>query len=188
MRIMGKGAGTVAPMTKGKCGPSGKQDMTTDEAVSRQQIAALTLAYCRGIDRADEALLKSIFHDDSIVVSGAFDGNGQQFAAEICAIVRAVFDQTLHSIDHQWIKVTGDTAIGETYVVAVSTMTDLERGKSEMLTGGRYLDQFTRRDGIWKFAARRFVSEWSRVDGTSCTDDVPSDMPGAPDHPAARWH
>ncbi|WP_176400240.1 nuclear transport factor 2 family protein [Sphingobium sp. Z007] len=178
----------VAPVTGGQCGTPGAQDMTTDQALSHRQIAELTLAYCRGVDRADEALLKSIFHDDSIVICGAFEGNGQQFASEICTIVRAVFDQTLHSIDHQSIEVTGDTAMGETYVVAVSTMTDLDRGKSEMLTGGRYLDRFTRRDGIWKFAARTFVSEWSRIDGTSCTDDAPSATQGLGSHPAARWH
>lgn len=185
---MGRIAGTVAPMMNDAFGARNAADTTADVARSRQQIAELTLAYCRGVDRADEALLKSIFHDDSVVVSGAFDGNGQQFATEICAIVRAVFDQTLHSIDHQWIEVNGDTAVGETYVVAVSTMTDLERGKSEMLTGGRYLDRFTRRDGVWKFAARTFVSEWSRVDGTSCTDDAPSAGHGVGDHPAPRWH
>lgn len=185
---MGRIAGTGAPMTDGVVGPRSAADATADAARSRQHIAELTLAYCRGVDRADEALLKSIFHDDSIVVSGAFDGNGQQFAVEICAIVRAVFDQTLHSIDRQWIKVTGDIAVGETYVVAVSTMTDLERGKSEILTGGRYLDRFTRREGIWKFAARTFVSEWSRIDGTSCTDDAQSVVTGLGSHPAARWH
>ncbi len=185
---MGRIAGPGAPMIDHAFGPPSAAETAADVTRSRQQIAELTLAYCRGVDRADEALLKSIFHEDSIVVSGAFDGNGQQFATEICAIVRAVFDQTLHSIDHQWIEVTGDTAMGETYVVAVSTMTDLERGKSEMLTGGRYLDRFTRRDGVWKFAARTFVSEWSRVDGTSCTDDAPSATQGLGDHPAARWH
>ncbi|MEC3910991.1 nuclear transport factor 2 family protein [Sphingobium sp. CR2-8] len=185
---MARAAGTAASLTKGVSSPRGALDTTSDTARSHQQIVELTLAYCRGVDRADETLLKSIFHDDSVVVSGAFDGNGQQFASEICAIVRAVFDQTLHSIDHQWIEVTGDTAIGETYVVAVSTMTDLERGKSEMLTGGRYLDRFTRRDGVWKFSARRFVSEWSRVDGTSCTDEAPSATQGSGSHPAPRWH
>lgn len=185
---MDRAAGTVAPMTDGLSDARSSAGAAADAARSRQQIAELTLAYCRGVDRADEALLKSIFHDDSIVVSGTFDGSGQQFATEICAIIRAVFDQTLHSIDHQSIEVTGDTAVGETYVVAVSTMTDLERGKSEMLTGGRYLDRFTRRDGVWKFAARTFVSEWSRIDGTSCTDEASSAMQGLGRHPPARWH
>ena len=170
-------------------------DKAIDAVLSRQQIADLTMAYCRGVDCADEALLKSIFHDDSVVVSGAFNGNGQQFATEICGIVRAVFDQTFHSIANQWIEVTGDTAVGETYVVAVSSMTDLEMGKSEMLSGGRYLDRFSRREGVWKFAARTFVSDWSRVDKTSCDMNggpgASSDLQGkqGPDDPVyAMWN
>lgn len=170
-------------------------EATIDAVISRQQIADLTTAYCRGIDRADEALLKSIFHDDSTVVSGAFNGNGQQFAAEICGIVRAVFDQTFHSIANQWIEVTGDTAVAETYVITVSTMTDPQEGKSEMLSGGRYLDRFTRREGVWKFAERTFVSDWSRIDRTTRDMDqglyAAFDLKGkqGPDDPVySMWH
>lgn len=167
------------------------EPVADDVELSRAQIIDLTNAYCRGVDRADEALLKSIFHDDSIVISGAFDGNGQAFAKEICVIVRAVFDQTLHTILDQRIEVTGDTAVGETHVVAVSTMTDQDGRKSEMLTGGRYLDRFSRRDGVWKFAARTFVSDWSRVDATTGHPNA-SDPQGerTPDGgaPHARWN
>ena len=135
--------------------------------IARQEIANLTMAYCRGVDRADEELLSSVFHDDSTVVSGVFNGNGQDFATEICRIVKTVFDQTFHSIANQWIEVDGDRAVGETYVVAVSTMTDTEDGKSDMLSGGRYIDRFERRDGVWKISDRTYVSDWSRVDKTS---------------------
>lgn len=68
--------------------------------------------------------MKAIFHDDSIVVSGVFNGNGQQFATEICRTVQNVFDQTFHSIANQWIEVDGDGAVGETYVVAISSIAD----------------------------------------------------------------
>ncbi|AUW58913.1 nuclear transport factor 2 family protein [Sphingobium sp. SCG-1] len=140
-------------------------DMYTREAadavISRQQIADLTMAYCRGVDRADEALLASIFHSDSTVVSGAYNGNGQGFASEICQIVRTAFAQTFHSIANQWIDVTGDAAVGETYVIAIATTAD---GASQILTGGRYIDRFERREGRWKFAERTFVSDWSRVE------------------------
>jgi hypothetical protein len=165
-----------------------------DAIVSRQQIADLTMACCRGIDRADEALLKSVFHEDSVVVSGVFNGSGPDFAEHICCILRSVFDQTFHSIANQWIEVTGDSAIGETYVIAVSTMTDIDKGKSEMLNGGRYLDRFERRDGIWKIAERTFVSDWSRVDRSSAMSDGPAaalELRGAmgPDDPVyGFWH
>lgn len=134
---------------------------TVDAAIARQQIADLTMAYCRGVDRADEALLQTVFHDDSIMVSGAFNGPGKLFASEICKIVRAVFDQTFHSIANQWIDVTGDGAIGETYAIAVATMTDEDGSKAEILTGGRYIDRFTRHNGRWGIAERTFVMDWS---------------------------
>lgn len=165
-----------------------------DAVVSRQQIAELTRACCRGIDRADEVLLKSVFHEDSVVVSGVFNGSGPDYAEQICRILRSVFDQTFHSIANQSIEVTGDSAIGETYVIAVSTMTDIEQGKSEMLNGGRYLDRFERRDGVWKIAERTFVSDWSRVDRSSSTSDgshAALELRGAmgPDDPVyGFWH
>lgn len=146
-------------------------DSAIDAVISRQKIADLTMAYCRGVDRADEALLKSIFHDDSTVVSGAFNGGGQQFSTEICRIVKAVFNQTFHSIANQWIEVTGNTAVGETYVIAVSTMTNEDGTQSEMLTGGRYLDRFERRAGTWKISERSFVCDWNRVDATTHSND-----------------
>jgi hypothetical protein len=137
-----------------------------DAVISRQEIADLTMAYCRGVDRADEKLLKSVFHDDSTVVSGAFNGNGQVFAVEICRLVLANYDSCFHSIGNQWIEVSGDTAVGETYVIAVSTM-DTETGKSDLLTGGRYIDRFERREGKWKFAERTFVSDWNRMESST---------------------
>lgn len=165
--------------------PPSRADLVVDaddKDDAHQQIADLTAAFCRGVDRADEAFLKNIFHEDSVVVSGAFKGNGQKFAGEICNIVRAVFDQTLHSITEQSIEVVGDTAKAETYVIAVLTMTDLEKGKSEMLTGGRYHDRFTRRDGVWKFSSRNFESDWSRINKTSCDifdgSENPSELSG----------
>jgi hypothetical protein len=163
--------------------------------IARQQIADLTMAYCRGVDRVDEALLKQVFHPDSTVVSGVFNGNGHAFATEICGIVKAVFNQTFHSIANQWIEVTGDTAIGETYVIAVSTMTNDDGSPSEMLTGGRYLDRFERRDGAWKIAERSFVCDWNRVDASTRQMDegmyAPFDLQGrqGPDDPVyAFWN
>ena len=133
-----------------------------DDVVSRQQIADLTMAYCRGVDRADQELLASIFHDDSTVISGAFNGNGKDFASEICGVVEQAFEQTFHSIANQWIEIEGHGAVGETYVIAASTSRDTGEGSTDTLTGGRYIDRFERRGGAWKIAERSFVLDWTR--------------------------
>lgn len=131
-----------------------------DAVISRQQIADLTMAYCRGVDRADASLLAQVFHEDATVVSGAFNGNGRDFALEICRLVEEAYEQTFHSIANQWIEVEGDRAIGETYVIAVSTSRGDER--TDTLTGGRYIDRYERRGGQWAIAERTFVLDWAR--------------------------
>ena len=45
---------------------------------------------------------------------------------------------------------------GETYFLAVIVQTN----QSVQLTGGRYVDRYERRDGIWKIATRVVVREW----------------------------
>lgn len=145
---------------------------TIDAVIARQQIADLTMAYCRGIDRADAALLAHVFHPDAVLVTGAFNGAGRDFPAAICALVESAFEQTFHSIANQWIEVDGESAIGETYVIAVST----SRGpqpQTDTLTGGRYVDRFERRDGVWRIAERTFVLDWSRSEPSTRQMDGP---------------
>jgi len=131
-----------------------------DQTISTQQLATLTAAYSRGVDRTDADLLRTLFHDDSVVTSGAFNGNGQDFAVEICKIVRDTFEQVFHSTANQWFEIDGDEAVGESYAIATSIL----RGGEErigIVTGGRYIDRFARRDGVWKFAERHFVCDWT---------------------------
>ncbi|TCU57904.1 SnoaL-like protein [Novosphingobium sp. PhB57] len=140
--------------------PMTHSEQAIDAVISRQQIADVTMAYCRGVDRADPHLLSEVFHEDASVVSGVFNGNGRDFASEICRLVESAYEQTFHSIANQWIEVEGDGAVGETYVIAVSTSRGDE--KTDTLTGGRYVDRFERRDGRWAIADRTFVLDWAR--------------------------
>ncbi|MFC0204334.1 nuclear transport factor 2 family protein [Novosphingobium soli] len=170
-------------------GPGGQTAMTHDAAavdavISRQQIADLTMAYCRGVDRADAGLLAGVFHEDSTIVSGAFNGRGQDFAEAICALVEETFAQTFHSIANQWIEVEGDGAIGETYVIAVSTSRSEDGAATDTLTGGRYVDRFARRDGRWGIAERTFVLDWSRSEPS--TRDMHGGLYGALDLHGSR--
>lgn len=155
--------------------PMSHSQQTIDALVSRQQIADLTMAYCRGIDRTDVALLEQVFHEDATVVSGAFNGKGHDFAAAICKLVEETYEQTFHSIANQWFEIDGDGAVGETYVIAAST----GRDGTDTLTGGRYIDRFARRDGRWAIAERTFVLDWLR--GEPSTRDMAGGMYAALD-------
>lgn len=167
-------------------GPMTYDERTIDAVISRQQIVDVTMAYCRGVDRGDLAVLAEAFHHDATVVSGVFNGNGKQFASEICKLVEATYEQTFHSIANQWIEVEGDGAVGETYVVAAATTRDdgaAGPGK-DTLTGGRYIDRFERREGRWAIAERTFVLDWARTEPS--TRDMAGGMYGALDLHGSR--
>jgi len=127
-----------------------------DAALSRDAIRALVTGYCRGLDRGDAQLLASLFWDDAIVVSGVVDGPAGEFAAQIVAHVTSNLDYCFHSVANEWIEVTGDRAVGEHYVIAHNSANG-----EDVMTGGRYIDSYERRGGVWKIAARTFVADWN---------------------------
>ena len=137
-----------------------------DAALSKAAIHDLAMAYSRGVDRADGALLKSIFHEDSTVVSGVVNGSGAQFADQITAFVTANLDYCFHSVANEWVEVSGDHAVGEIYVMAQTTA-----GGQDVMTGGRYIDSYERRDGTWKIKTRTFVADWNTTHPTTLQMD-----------------
>jgi len=127
-----------------------------DAALSRDAIRLLLTAYCRGVDRGDKALLSSIYWEDSTVISGLVNASGPNFADTIVDYVTANLDYCFHSIANEWIEVNGDHAIGEHYILAHMSV-----GGQDVMTGGRYIDSYERRDGVWKIKARTFVADWN---------------------------
>jgi hypothetical protein len=127
-----------------------------DAALSRDAIRLLLTAYCRGVDRGDKALLASVYWEDSSVISGVVNASGPVFADAIVDYVTANLDYCFHSIANEWIKVKGDHAVGEHYVVA-----HMCAGGQDVMTGGRYIDSYERRGGVWKIKSRTFVADWN---------------------------
>ena len=135
-------------------------DSDIDAMLSRQTLQELLTAYCRGVDRGDSDLLASIFHDDATVITGVFNGAAQEFAREIVRSVDETSVRVFHSINNVWLEVAGDRAVGECYALAVQTVNGPD-GLLDILVGGRYLDRFERRDGVWKIAQHTFVLDWN---------------------------
>ncbi len=127
-----------------------------EAALSRDAIRRLLTGYCRGIDRGDKALLASIYWEDSVVVSGMVNASGAQFASDTVDFVSANLDYCFHAIANEWIEVKGDHAVGEHYVTAQVSV-----GGQDVTTGGRYIDSYERRGGVWKIKARTFVADWN---------------------------
>jgi SnoaL-like domain len=127
-----------------------------DAALSRDAIRLLLTGYCRGVDRGDKALLASVYWEDSTVISGVVNASGSAFADTIVDYVTANLDYCFHSIANEWIEVKGDHAVGEHYILA-----HMCAGGRDVMTGGRYIDSYERRGGVWKIKSRTFVADWN---------------------------
>jgi hypothetical protein len=173
--------------------PKGEVRMAADDveqAVAKQALHDLVATYARGVDRGDEGLLASVFHPDAEVVTGVIDGKGPDYARDIVAMVRGTLKSTFHSVANEYYEVSGDSAVGETYVLA--HMIDLADNPRETLTGGRYLDRFERRDDVWKIAHRRFVQDWDMGQPVSeqsegMYEQLPTRGGYAPDDPSCAF-
>lgn len=127
-----------------------------DAALSRDAIRTLLTGYCRGADRGDKELLASVYWEDSTVISGIVNASGPEFASAIVDYVTANLDYCFHSIANEWIEVKGDHAVGEHYIIAHMSV-----GGQDIMTGGRYIDSYERRAGVWKIKSRTFVADWN---------------------------
>ncbi|HUD94076.1 nuclear transport factor 2 family protein [Sphingobium sp.] len=146
--------------------PMSPDTAALDQALSRLAIHDLVMTYCRGIDRGDAELLASIFWEDSTVVSGIVNASGPAFADGVTAYCTANLDYCFHSVANEWIDVKGDHGVGEHYVIA-----HLSAGGQDVMTGGRYLDRYERRNGVWKIASRTFVADWNTAHPASMALD-----------------
>ncbi|WP_372730371.1 nuclear transport factor 2 family protein [Novosphingobium sp.] len=132
------------------------REAALEAALAKAEIHDLCMAYARGVDRADEALLASIFTDDSTVISGVVNGSGKDFARDITAFVQTNLEMCFHSVANEWVDVRGNEAVGEHYAIA-----QMVQAGTEVLTGGRYIDRYVKRDGKWLILSRTFVADWT---------------------------
>lgn len=159
-------------------------DAQLQEMFDEFQLRKLVHGYCRAVDRGDVEHLRSLYHHDATDAHGAFStGSVDDFLGELAA-ARPYIRSMQHHITTVNFAISGDRAEGEIYTVADQTFIAGERDV-DVVIGGRYLDEYEKRDGTWKFIQRMIVTDWARVNDPSSVDlshPVTKDTPrGAPD-------
>ena len=133
-----------------------------DKVIARDEIRDLLSRYSDGIDRCDEAALKTVFWPDGRCDYGSFAGNAWEFATGVIAALRDL-RRTQHVIGNMVIDVQApDRARGQTSVIAYHEMDDEQGRPIVRVVGGRYLDRFARRDGEWRIAERLYLMDWNQ--------------------------
>ena len=129
--------------------------------IDKQALHELVLTYCRACDRRDFLLLRSLYHDEAIDDHGSmFRGSADEYLAWLPPVL-GNFEATVHSITNALFVVRAEHAQGELYTVAYHRTHPPQA--REIVIGGRYLDRYERRAGVWKFLHRSLALDWCRV-------------------------
>lgn len=146
-----------------------------EEVADRLAIQEVLAKHCRGVDRADAAVLKSAYWPDATVAYGRFNGNAHEFCEMLPGAIRA-WARTQHTISNTCVEHRGDRALVETYVTAYHYRSVEGGADSEMTYLGRYLDTMHKRDGVWKILHRQVVMDWNQnAEATAVLNGPPFD-------------
>jgi hypothetical protein len=138
-------------------------EQTVLALLDKQEIHETLMRYCRGIDRCDEELLRSVYHPDATDNHGQFVGKASDFIPwALKSLARDI--NTKHYVTNEYIDLRGDVAFVESYLLAVHYREAREGGKVQLIFGARYIDRFEKRDGAWRIADRKVVSDWAKFD------------------------
>lgn len=131
--------------------------VSLEEAADTVALQKLAWTYCHGIDRRDFALVRSLYHDDAIDDHGPmFKGGPDDYVAILPKLMKG-WSMTAHIIHNMLFLIDGDKAEGELVVTAYHQTLD---GKREVIGHGRYIDQYRKRDGVWRFYRRSLILDW----------------------------
>jgi hypothetical protein len=124
--------------------------------LDREAIRECLHRYCRGIDRADEAALRSAYWDDATDCHGSWNGSAAGFIDQALQRLR-LGGRRVHQVSNVSIELHEDRAAVESCFLALQAPAGSPR---QTFLCGRYVDRFERRHGEWRIAARTVVYDW----------------------------
>lgn len=138
---------------------------TTDEMLrellAKERLHELEMAYCRGVDRRDAALLRSIFFEDAIEEHGdMYSGRATEFADWVFRDFLPKYELTTHYVLNEWYRVDGDKAEGETHRLSYHRERAADGSATEAIAACRTFNRYECRDGVWKISYRSVVRDW----------------------------
>jgi hypothetical protein len=150
-------------------------------------IRDLLSQYCRGVDRRDWSLVRSVFHPDAYDDHGVYRGNVDGFIAFLTERHEFV-TMSMHHIGNVLVEFAGpERAMVETYCLAFQRYAPGGDAVRAAITGGksatssdepmevtmwvRYVDIMTKRDGQWKIGHRRVA--WDALQARALEADGP---------------
>lgn len=132
-------------------------EKTLTYLLDRQDIYDVMARYCRGVDRLDQDLVLSCYHEDAIDDHAMFVGNAKEFWDWVKPMHTSSQISTQHTIGNHLAEIDGNVAHAETYYIYGGMNRE---GAPFTYIGGRYVDRLEKRDGKWALVERYMLNDW----------------------------
>lgn len=143
---------------------------TLQDLLDREAIRDCLHRYCRGIDRMDEACLRSVYWPDATDRHGPYQGTASGFIEWALDKLKDA-PRGVHLLSNILIDLRGEVAGVESYFQALQGDRDANSQPRESMLVGRYVDRFEKRAGEWRIAQRTVVYDWIRQQPMSGEND-----------------
>jgi hypothetical protein len=125
--------------------------------VAKFAITEVIYRYCRAVDRMDRELAATVFHEDATADYGlTFQGSAQQLIDNLWSNHAKLLGH-FHQVTNIVVEVEGAGAASESYAYGTLWNTTADGALVVLSAFGRYLDRWSRRQGVWAIDHRRFV-------------------------------
>lgn len=131
------------------------------DLLDREAIRDCLHRYCRGVDRRDEACLKSVYWPEATDQHGPYQGSAEGFVNWALEKLQSA-PRGVHMLSNILIDLRGNKAGVESYFHALQTEVGADDQVLECMMAGRYIDLFEKRDDEWRVAKRTVVYDWIR--------------------------
>lgn len=135
------------------------RDDALQRLIDKDAIRDCLYRYCRGIDRADEALLRSTYWPDGTDHHGPYQGDAMGFVDWAMKTLPYI-ERGIHQVHNILIEFKSGGAAVESYFSAFQRQPGLDRQMQQWDMKGRYLDWFVKRDDEWRVLNRTVVFDW----------------------------
>lgn len=173
------------------------------ELVAVRDIEEVLTRYCRALDRADLALMETVYWPDGEDIHGIYVGRASEFVPFIIGEITRYFAMGTHCLLNVHIDVVGEMATAESYLYSACRVRadmieailgshyfgrmggqGLDPENAMFIMAGRYLDRFERRNGEWRILRRQVVTDWN---GSHPSNEIRNEGMHADLRPIGEW-
>lgn len=147
-----------------------EQSARISALLDRVAIIDCMARYTRGVDRHDCQLMRDTFWPEAeISYTNLFQGDAEQFIAWVNTHHDAEYRNHQHHTTTHTVTIQGDQATAEHYCLVF-----LQRHDGDtLISSGRYLQQYERRNGEWRILIREYMPEMGfNLPGRNAGDGV----------------